>query len=113
MAKNIQKSGWTKKTAGDYNETFKFSKEGDSIEGNYLGSKEIETALGDSIVHTIDCKGIKLDFFGTGKLNFLFRDVKVKEEVKIVYLGKVPAKIKVGKKKINKDIHDFELYTRT
>lgn len=102
--------GYEKHKSGDFNPVFKFDKEGVELKGVYKGSREVVTSLGDSIVHSIEAPTGTFDFWGTGKLNYLLRDIENGKKIKIIYLGKVEAKIKVGKRNIKKDIHDFDLF---
>ena len=103
--------GWVKKQSGNFNETFKFKKKGDTLEGVLLSRKNVEGLYKETIVYTMELKdGKQVDFFGSGKLDYLLKDIDDKTKVKIVYLGKVSAKIRVGKRLMAKDINDFDVY---
>ncbi len=112
MGKN-NKDNWQEQKAGEFNETFEFAKKDDTLIGVYRGKKEVNTGLGVSIVHTVEVSKDTLnDFWGTGKSNFLLRDIPEGTKIKLVYLGKVEAKILIGKRKVSKQIHDYQLFTQ-
>ena len=109
MGKN--KDNWQEQKTGEFNETFLFEKEGDTLVGLYRGSKEVPTGLGVSTVHTVEvAKDTLKDFWGTGKSNYLLKDTPEGTKIKLVYLGKVEAKVQIGKRKISKQIHDYQLF---
>jgi len=99
---------WTEKTAGSFNDMHTFVKKGDELIGKYQGSRE----AGEGLVHTFDVSGKMIDTWGKGKLNYLLKGIEKNTLVKIVYMGmakNVP--IKIGKRTVKKDIHDFQLFT--
>ena len=102
--------GWEKQSQGEFNETWKPQKKGQSLEGKFLGTKDITTQFGAQVVHTILTEKGEFDIFGCGKLNYLLTPIKEGDKIKLVYLGKIDATIKVGKRNLQKKIHDFELY---
>lgn len=109
MGKNNQ--DWVEQKSGEFNETFSFVKKDDTLVGEYRGFKEVNTGLGGSVVHTVAINKDKLmDFWGTGKSNFLLKDIAAGTMIKLVYLGKVSAKVMIGKRKISKQIHDYQLF---
>lgn len=112
--KRKDKGEWQEKKMSEFNDTFTFAKKGDTLEGRYEGSHEITTGLGESTVHTLKTGQGLIDFFGSGQINWILKDVQVGTMVKIVYNGKVKAKVKAGKggKKISKEVHNFRVYTK-
>lgn len=85
-------------------------KKGFSIEGTYKGHRFIEST--DSTIHTIETKEGLFDFWGTGQLNSLLSSVEAETEVKIEYEGMKNIEVKIGNKKVKKDVHQFKVYTR-
>ena len=109
MGKNNE---WVERKAGEFNETFEFNKKGDTLIGVYRGSREVNTGLGVSVVHTVEVdKDTLNDFWGTGKSNYLLKDIPEGTRIKLVYLGMTEAKVQIGKRKVNKQIHDYQLWT--
>ena len=68
------------KVGAAFNETWKYQKKGDSIEGIYQGSKEVKTSFGEQTVHTLGVDGKDIDIWGTGKLNYLMQGDKLKQQ---------------------------------
>lgn len=100
----------TKLGQGDFNPIFSFKKAGDNISGIFKGTRFVEVA--GSNIHTIETADGEFDLWGTGKLDYLLKDLPVKTKVEIKYLGQIEAKVKIGKKgkRTKKQIHDFEAY---
>jgi hypothetical protein len=104
---------WKKKTAGEFNPMVNVKeKVGQITEGVYKGSKEIEKDGDVSVVHTIIIKGVEHDFWGTGQLNMLLSDVEASTNVRIVYNGLVDAQVKIKGKKVKKQVHNFDVFTK-
>lgn len=101
---------WKKKSI-EQNPLFNFEdrKKGSSIEGIYLGTREVMIEGKVSLMHAIETKKGVFDFWGTGHLNFLLKDIDKKTELKVVYMG--TEKIKT-KKYGKKETHIFEVYTK-
>jgi hypothetical protein len=122
MAKEKKQPGandgaWKKLTSFDGNPIFDFDghKKGASIIGAYKGSRTIEKV--DSLIHTIVTDNGVFDFWGTGQLNFMLKDIPADTEIKIVYCGKENATVTFENKKgkevtQKKAIHKFEVYTK-
>lgn len=97
---------------GDFNPLEKWDKP-KTLKGNFVGSREVADDEGRvSKIYTIKTEKGLTDFWGTGQLNFLLSSPEVVEGamIELVYNGKKPAKIKIGKKVMEKDVHNFELY---
>lgn len=109
---------WKKVGKKEFNETINFKKDGDELIGTYKGSKDVTTSYGEQQVHTVERNdGREVDFFGSGQLNNLLAEVEIGTDVKIIYHGKKPTKIKLttksGKERqVTKDIHQFEVFTK-
>lgn len=107
MAKSTE---WKEAKTGSYNPLFKFDKKGAEIQGVFRGSRFVEKT--SSTIHTIETADGEVDFWGCGKLDFLLKEIAPGTEVRIVYQGMISAKVKIGKKNVTKDIHDYKLFTR-
>lgn len=96
---------------GDFNPVYAFKKAGDTVIGIFKGTRFVDKA--GSNIHTIETDKGEVDIWGTGKLDYLLKGLPVKTKVEIKYLGQVEAKVQIGKKKVKKQIHDFEAYKLT
>jgi hypothetical protein len=105
---------WKQQQSGAYNAKFKFENKDDELVGVYEGSKEVKGGFSDKMqkVHTFKVDGVLTDVWGSGKLDYLLSEVAKGDEVKIVYLGMVSAKLNIKGRNVTKKIHDYVLYTR-
>lgn len=104
---------WKEKTNKDFNEMVNVrEKKGQETVGVYKGCRIVERDEQSSTVHSIDIKGKTFDFWGTGQLNYLLKDVEEGTEVKIVYNGLEKITMKKNGRKMTKECHQFQLYTK-
>lgn len=109
----MAKGEWKKQGGGNYNPMIDIKEEvGKETVGVYKGSRKVNVNGDESIVHTIEIDKVENDFWGAGQLNYLLKEVEAGTEVRIVYKGKESVKIKVGKKNLTKEVHQFEVFTR-
>ena len=84
---------------------YKEAKDGDSLEGVYAGKKE-NVGENDSNIYRIENEeGDAKNVWGSTVLDTRMQNVKIGEEVKIVYKGKKPSPNRKGK-----DYHDFQVF---
>lgn len=99
-------SDWKKVELGNTWD-LKTAKPNDSIEGVYTG-KEEHVGDNDSNIYSFEQKdGTVISVWGTTILDTRFKNLKVGEEVKVVYLGEVDSPNRKGKK-----YHNFEVWHR-
>lgn len=105
-----EKKEW-KKVGFQGNEVFDFDghTKGVSIEGIYLGVRDVPKT--ESVMHSIETESGVFDFWGSGQLNYLLAQVKVDQEIKVVYQGLVKVKVDIKGKKVSKEIHQYEVFT--
>lgn len=92
---------------------FDGKKKGSSLEGIYEGSRVIESI--DSTMHSLTKEnGEKVDFWGSGGLNWKLSKVVKGTKVKITYQGQVEAEVEIpGKRgktsKVKKMVHQYDV----
>lgn len=92
---------------------FDGKKVGSSLEGVYEGSRIIESI--DSTMHSLTkTDGVKVDFWGSGGLNWKLSKVAKGTKVKITYKGQVEAEVDIpGKRgksqKVKKLVHNYDV----
>ena len=97
-----------------------FDKPGQELAGTYRGSRLVEKT--GSLIHSVIVDGELKNFWGSGLLDYLLKDVKAGTDVKVVFKGKQKVKItykgkdkKSGKVKNitgNREVRQYEVYTR-
>jgi hypothetical protein len=109
----VKEKGWTEKTQGNFNRVFKFEAKGDELQGIYAGKRPVKLEKDTVEMHSVTLDTLEVvDFWGTGKLNYLLEGVDAGTEIRIEYLGKISAKIKINGRSVTKEIHDYKLFTR-
>jgi len=96
-------TSWKKVELGD---TFKFEKVGDEITGLYLGSEE-NVGENNSNIYQFETEGKNVSVWGSTVLDTRMKNVKVGEEVKIVFLG-----LKDSPNRKGKQYKDFDVFHR-
>ena len=97
---------------GDRNPMFKFDKEGDSLEGVFIGTREVKIDEDTSFVHTVKAADGMFDFWGSGLLNYLLKKVMPETEVKIIFKGYEKVPVKIGTRMVKKDVKQWEVLTK-
>lgn len=107
------KTEWKKVSNKDFNPLINVrEKKGQETTGVYRGIRIVEKEGDTSSVHSIEQNGVVSDFWGTGQLNYLLKSVEEGAEVKIVYLGLEKVTMKIKGKKVSKECHQFEVFSK-
>ena len=80
----------------------KKSAQGTSVEGTYLGSRTITTALGDNQVYTFEGDGGSFSVYGFTDLNQKLATVEPGTEVRLTYDGMMEVNTKRGRVSMHK-----------
>lgn len=96
---------WKKVEVGD-NWNYKELGEGADIIGLYVGKDE-HIGENDSTVYRIETDGVTISVWGSTVLDARMTQVKIGNEVRIVYKGSKPSEKRKGK-----TYHDFEVFQR-
>lgn len=97
-------NGWLKVEMGD---TWKPEKEGDEVIGLYLGKEENVGENGSNLYSLESQDHQNISVWGSTVLDIRMKNVKVGEEVKIVFKG-----LKDSPNRKGKQYKDFEVYHR-
>ena len=111
--KEVKTGEWKKIANKDFNPMiFIHQEQGQETTGIYKGVRLIEKDGESSAVHSIDIDGKTHDFWGTGQLNYLLKQVDEGTEICIIYTGLEKITMKKNGKKMTKEVHQFEVYSK-
>jgi len=93
--------GW-KAVGGNFPESIFFKEVGDEVIGKYIETKQIHTKDDkDRTIYILEVAGVEKTLWGSGLLDYLMKDVKAGQTIRVVYNGKETVEIKGKKRKCN------------